>query len=87
MSSIHRDIEIVQTVREAIGEDREFLIDVQNCWYEVGQAISSIRAIEPFRPFFVEAPLPADNLAGYARLADTVDTRIAVGDWGFYHPF
>ena len=81
--SIHRDIEIVQTVREAIGEDREFLIDVQNCWYEVGQAISSIRAIEPFRPFFVEAPLPADNLAGYARLADTVDTRIAVGDWGF----
>ena len=28
-------------------------------------------------------PPPADNLDGYARLADTVDTRIAVGDWGF----
>lgn len=81
--SIRRDIEIVQTVRETIGEDRDILIDVQNCWYEVGQAIASIRAIEPYRPFFIEAPLPADNLAGYARLADTVDTRIAVGDWGF----
>ena len=55
----------------------------RNCWYEVGQAIASIRAIEEYRPFFIEAPLPADNLAGYARLADAVDTRIAVGDWGF----
>lgn len=81
--SIRRDIEIVQTVRETIGEDRDVLIDVQNCWYEVGQAVASIRAIEPYHPFFVEAPLPADNLAGYARLADTVETRIAVGDWGF----
>lgn len=81
--SIHHDVEIVQAVRETIGEDRDILIDVQNCWYEVGQAIETIHAIEHLRPFFIEAPLPADNLAGYARLADTVDTRIAVGDWGF----
>ncbi len=41
--------------------------------------------ILPWRrcPYFVEAPLPADNLEGYARLADAVDTRIAAGDWGF----
>lgn len=81
--STQRDAEIVGAVRETIGEDRDILIDVQNCWYEVGQAIASIRAIEEYRPFFIEAPLPADNLAGYARLADAVDTRIAVGDWGF----
>ena len=81
--SVQRDAEIVGAVRETIGKDREILIDVQNCWYEVGQAIASIRAIEEYRPFFIEAPLPADNLAGYARLADAVDTRIAVGDWGF----
>ena len=81
--SVRRDAEIVGAVRETIGEDRDLLIDVQNCWYEVGQAIASIRAIEGYHPFFIEAPLPADNLAGYARLADVVDTRIAVGDWGF----
>ena len=80
---MQRDAEIVGAVRETIGEDRDILIDVQNCWYEVGQAIASIRAIEEYRPFFIEAPLPADNLAGYARLADAVDTCIAVGDWGF----
>lgn len=81
--SIQRDVEIVRAARETIGEDRDLLIDVQNRWSEVGQALESIRAIAEFRPFFVEAPLPADNLPGLARLADAVDTRIAVGDWGF----
>jgi L-alanine-DL-glutamate epimerase-like enolase superfamily enzyme len=81
--SIQRDAEIVRAVRETIGDERDLLIDVQNQWYEVGQALASIAAIEQYHPFFIEAPLPADNLAGYARLADAVNTRIAVGDWGF----
>jgi L-alanine-DL-glutamate epimerase-like enolase superfamily enzyme len=77
------DIAVVRTARGALGDERELLIDVQNKWPEVGRAVATIRAIEQYRPFFIEAPLPADNLDGYARLADTVDTRIAVGDWGF----
>ena len=81
--NVKRDVEITKFVRELIGEECELLIDVQNRWYEVGQAIATIRAIEPYNVYFVEAPLPADNLDGYARLADTVDTRIAAGDWGF----
>ncbi len=81
--SPQRDAEVVRAARETIGEDRDLMIDVQNRWSDVGQALDSIRAIAEFRPFFIEAPLPADNLAGLARLADTVETRIAVGDWGF----
>jgi len=81
--NVKRDVEITKFVRELIGEECELLIDVQNRWYEVGQAITTIRAIEPYNVYFVEAPLPADNLDGYARLADAVDTRIAAGDWGF----
>lgn len=81
--SLERDMDVISAARDVIGPDRDLMIDVQNKWQEVGQAIATIRAIEPYRPFFVEAPLPADNLDGYARLADAVDTRIAVGDWGF----
>ena len=77
------DVAVVRTAREVIGPDRDLLIDIQNKWPTVGQALATIRAIEEYRPFFIEAPLPADNLEGYARLADTVDTLIAVGDWGF----
>ncbi len=81
--SPRRDAEVVRAARETIGEDRDLMIDVQNRWSEVGQALDSIRAIAEYRPYFIEAPLPADNLAGLARLADSVETRIAVGDWGF----
>ena len=77
------DVAIARMVREIIGDERDMLIDMQNGWSEVGRALTTIRAIEPYRPFFVEAPLPPDNLDAYARLADAVDTRIAAGDWGF----
>ena len=81
--SLETNIALTKLVRETIGEDRELFIDVQNRWQDVGQAVNTIRAVEPFRVGFVEAPLPADNLEGYARLADTVETPIAAGDWGF----
>ncbi len=81
--SLSKDIEVIAAARDALGPDRELMIDVQNKWQDVGQALASVRAIEPFRPYFVEAPLPADSVEGYARLAAACDTRIAVGDWGF----
>ncbi|MDP3064968.1 MAG: mandelate racemase/muconate lactonizing enzyme family protein [Chloroflexota bacterium] len=85
--SLDTDVAVVRLVREVIGEERDLLIDVQNRWQEVGQAVATIRAIEQYRPFFIEAPLPADNLEGYARLSDMVVTRIAAGDWGFASRF
>jgi L-alanine-DL-glutamate epimerase-like enolase superfamily enzyme len=81
--SLAADVAVLQLVREVIGDERDLLIDMQNSWSEVGHAVERIRAYAPFRLFFVEAPLPPDNLDAYARLADTVDTRIAAGDWGF----
>ena len=46
--SIQRDVEVVRAARETIGEERDLLIDVQNRWSEVGQALESIRAIAEF---------------------------------------
>ena len=77
------DVAVVREAREVLGPDRDLLIDVQNRWQTAAQAIAVIREIEEYRPFFIEAPLPADNLDGYARIADSVATPIAVGDWGF----
>jgi len=81
--NVATDVAITKLVWEIIGEERDLIIDVQNCWQDVSQAIRTIRAIEPYKVLFVEAPLPADNLEAYARLADAVDTPIAAGDWGF----
>ena len=75
------DVAVIEAAREVLGDERELMIDVQNRWWDVGQALQTIKAIEQFRPYFIEAPLPADNIDGYARLADSTDVRIAVGDW------
>jgi len=80
--TVANDVAIVEAARGILGPERDLLIDVQNRWQEVGQALRTIRAIEPYGVFFIEAPFPADNLDAYARLADSVDTRIAMGDWG-----
>lgn len=80
---VKHDVELVQAAREAIGDGRDLMIDVQYIWNDYTRALSSIKAIEPFNVYFVEAPLPPDSLEAYAMLADSVDTRIACGDGGF----
>ncbi len=80
--NVARDVEIAQLARQVLGEERQLMIDVQNQWQEIGTALRTLRAIEPYSVYFVEAPFPPDNLEAYARLADAVDTRIAMGDWG-----
>ena len=62
------DVLVARTAREAIGDDRELLIDVQNRWPDVGRAVATIRAIEQYRPFFIEAP-PSRRQPGGVRTA------------------
>jgi len=77
------DARLVGLIREIIGPDRDLMLDVQNSWVEVGQAIATCKAIAPYNVYFLEAPLPPDNLEAYRRLAEATDIRIAAGDWGF----
>ena len=66
-----------------MGPDIVLAVDVGYLWNDVGEALRTIEEIERFKPFFIEAPLPADNIEGYRRLAEATSVRIAVGDWGF----
>ena len=81
--SMKNDVRCFQLAREVIGEGRDLFADVQNAWTDVNQAIATCKAIEPLNVFLVEAPFAPDNLEAYRRLADAVDVRIAVGDWGY----
>lgn len=80
---VKNDVRLVRLVREIIGEDCDLMIDVQNVWPDAGRALATAKAIEPYNIYFLEAPLPADNLDAYRRLAESTDIRIAAGDWGF----
>ena len=73
------DVELVAAARAAIGPERLLLIDAG--WaYSVKRAARICRRWEPYELYWLEEPLPPDDLAGYARLVDLVDVRIATGE-------
>lgn len=74
-------VEVVGAVREAIGPDIILMVDVAYTWRDFKEALQVLRRLEPYDLFFVETPLPSDDLEGYARLADSSGIRIAAGEW------
>jgi len=73
------DLERVRRVREALPPDVALLADANQGWDEI-TALRVGRALEPFQLFWLEEPLPYEDVAGYARLAAALDTPIAAGE-------
>lgn len=74
-------VEIVAACREAIGREMTMMVDVAYCWTDWKSALKVIKAIEPYDVFFLETPLPADDLDGYRQLSAASPIRIAAGEW------
>ena len=73
------DEAIVRTLREAIGPDRDLLIDAGMAW-DVPTAIARCERFAPYRLFWLEEPLQAYDVAGYTALAAATQTPIAGGE-------
>ncbi|MCC6585389.1 MAG: mandelate racemase/muconate lactonizing enzyme family protein [Bryobacterales bacterium] len=84
-----RDVKLVEAAREALGGKNDLLVDTG--WFverTPKEAIRTVKSIEQFQPFLVEELLHPEDYAGYRKVADAVDTRIACGEqeateWGF----
>ena len=74
-------VELVRLCREEVGPEMAMMVDVAYAWSDWKEALHVIRQLEPFNLFFIETPLPSDDLDGYARLADATGVRIAAGEW------
>ncbi len=78
------DAAIVETVavcRQAVGPDLTLMVDVVYGWRDAKEALWACRRLEPLDLFFLETPLPVDDLDGHAYLADHTPIRIASGEW------
>ena len=73
------DVERVRIVRDAVGTDAALLADVNQGWDEA-TAIRIGRRLEEHDLYWLEEPLPYDDLAGCARVAAALDMRIATGE-------
>lgn len=73
------DIEAIRTIRSVIGEDIQLMVDIGHIW-DVKTAIRRARRFEEYGVFWIEEPLPPDDLQGYAQLSGAVDMYIAAGE-------
>ncbi|MGI8959161.1 MAG: mandelate racemase/muconate lactonizing enzyme family protein [Bryobacteraceae bacterium] len=68
-------------VRDAVGQSFTLMVDVQYAFPDADTCLKAIRPWIDFNLFFVETPLPSDDLDGYARLTAEQPIPIAAGEW------
>jgi L-alanine-DL-glutamate epimerase-like enolase superfamily enzyme len=73
------DVARVAAVREAIGDDVELMVDGNHAW-TVSEAILFGRAIERYRPHWLEEPVDPWDHRGCAEVARALDVPVATGE-------
>ena len=63
------------------GRDFTLMVDVQYAFPDADTCLKAIRPWVEFNLFFIETPLPSDDLEGYARLTEEQPIPIAAGEW------
>jgi L-alanine-DL-glutamate epimerase-like enolase superfamily enzyme len=82
-----RDLAIVRTIREAVGDDAEIIVDVAaGSNWTASHAISMARAFEPYRLYWLEDALPEGDLDGWRRLRAATATPLCTGEKSWLVP-
>ncbi|MEM9028553.1 MAG: mandelate racemase/muconate lactonizing enzyme family protein [Pseudomonadota bacterium] len=76
--SLAEATERVRHVREAIGSDIRLMVDVNGSW-DVDTAIQQLKAWEPYDVYWLEEPVPPQNVPGYARIRERAGATYIVG--------
>ena len=84
-----RDVDLVEQVRDAVGPGVELMVDANQGWrmagdrgprWDVPTAIQCANALEPLGVYWLEEPLPTEDVEGYATLRRRTSLRIAAGE-------
>ncbi|GIV80320.1 mandelate racemase/muconate lactonizing enzyme family protein [Litorilinea aerophila] len=79
---IQADTRYIQSVRSAIGEDVELMVDANHA-YDVASAIRLGRILETYDIAWFEEPVSPEDVAGYCRVRQALDIPIAGGEAEF----
>lgn len=85
--AVPQTVDLFAALREAVGDDVEICLDVHTR-LDTAATIELATRLEPYRPFFLEDPLRAENPSSYRTLARHVRVPIAAGEqwagkWAF----
>src|SRR4051812_2546573 len=76
---IRQIVKNMETVREELGPDIPFAVEAH--WrYDVRDAITLAKALEPIKPMWLEDPVPPENAEAMARVTQSVDIPICTGE-------
>lgn len=76
---VRRDVELAAAAKESAGRDVEVMIDIGH-GYSLKQAMQAAREFERIGIFWMEEPLPPEDLDGYRKLCASTSLRIAAGE-------
>jgi L-fuconate dehydratase len=65
------DVRRAALVRDEIGPDRKLMVDANQVW-EVNEAITSMRELARFDPWWIEEPTSPDDILGHATIARAI---------------
>ncbi|HEX3787457.1 MAG TPA: mandelate racemase/muconate lactonizing enzyme family protein [Pseudonocardiaceae bacterium] len=74
-----RSMSLVEAVRDTVGPEVEILIEMHGR-FSASTAIRVARLLEPFRPSWIEEPVPPENLKALAKVAAATEIPIATGE-------
>jgi L-alanine-DL-glutamate epimerase-like enolase superfamily enzyme len=76
------DEALLSAARDVLGPEFDIMVDAGMVWgWDTKRAIKSINKLdEQFDLYWVEEPVYADNINGYAKIANACDTRIVGGE-------
>src|SRR6185295_3043615 len=75
----NRSIALIEAIRSAVGPDVEILIEMHGR-FSPATAVDIARDLEPFKPSWLEEPVPADNLEAMAKAAQHIRIPVAAGE-------
>lgn len=73
------DLRRVEAVRKALGPDIRIMTDANGRW-TLPQAIQTAGRLKDFDIVWIEEPIYFDDVEGHRRLAETIETPIALGE-------
>ena len=74
-----RSISLIEAIRGTVGPDVEIMIEMHGR-FSPATAIEISRDLEPFKPAWVEEPVPPDNLEAMAKAAAKINIPVAAGE-------
>jgi L-alanine-DL-glutamate epimerase-like enolase superfamily enzyme len=78
-SSLPQAVDHMRVLREAVGNDVDIMVDVNQQW-TVKQAITSTRALAPYRPYWLEDATSNVDLDGLRQVSESLEVPTCAGE-------